>query len=342
MSQYIVLSRIKVQNANCIAGFTWGFPAITHFLGFTHALHRKLSEEYDVTLGGCAVVSHDYQLHVYKPKPTANYEFIQSKRSYTFKPKFEKGIMKFPSTIEEGKMNLTTSIIIEVTKELVATSEKIKIFKKAIREHCLTGRIAGGTILTIGHVDLFSASTEKQLANLNRKIKRLTMPGFVLQDRSEYLKTHFNQLKANDPNAQMLDAWLDLSAMKYQAHPDLKDNNSLPARDTNSEWTLLPKPQVKGWLVPIMTGYKAISELSPAGKVTNSRDADTPTCFVEAVHSIGEWKSIHRIKDISEMIWKYQYENDWYLCSQKSVEPEIQQEIVENETLNFEAALANL
>jgi CRISPR-associated protein Csy2 len=36
MNQYILIERIKVQNANAIAGFTWGFPAITHFLGFVH------------------------------------------------------------------------------------------------------------------------------------------------------------------------------------------------------------------------------------------------------------------------------------------------------------------
>ena len=42
MNQYILLNRIKVQNANAIAGFTWGFPAITHFLGFSHNLSRKL------------------------------------------------------------------------------------------------------------------------------------------------------------------------------------------------------------------------------------------------------------------------------------------------------------
>ena len=34
MTEYIILERIKVENANCIAGFTYGFPAITAFLGF--------------------------------------------------------------------------------------------------------------------------------------------------------------------------------------------------------------------------------------------------------------------------------------------------------------------
>lgn len=339
MSQYIVLSRIKVQNANCIAGFTWGFPAITHFLGFTHALHRKLSEEYNIALGGCAVVSHDYQLHVYKPSPRANYEFIQSKNP----PVLAKHKKASPPIIEEGKMNLTTSIIIEVAKELILNSEKIKIFKKSVLDHCLKSRLAGGTILSIGHVDLVSASTEKQLATLNKKIKRLTMPGFILQDRSDYLETHFNQLKEENSSTQLLDTWLDFSAMKYQAQPNFKDKNTTPSFDTKAEWVLQPKPQPKGWLVPIMTGYKAISECYPAGEVADARDVITTTCFVEAIHSVGEWKSMHRIFNINEMIWRYQYESDWYLCVQNTNKNQIKkQEVTENETLNLETALANI
>jgi len=339
MSQYIVLSRIKVQNANCIAGFTWGFPAITHFLGFTHALHRKISAEYDIALGGCAVVSHEYQLHVYKPSPKANYEFIQSKNP----PVLTKHKKASPPIIEEGKINLTTSMIIEVSKELVTNSEKIKAFKQAVLNHCLKSRLAGGTILSVGHIDLVSGSTEKQLKDLNRKIKRLTMPGFVLQDRSDYLKTHFAQLKEQDTNAELLTAWLDFSAMKYQAQPKVKNENTAPSHDTKAEWLLLPKPQPKGWIVPIMTGYKAISERYSAGEVADTRDENYPTCFVEAVHSIGEWKSMHRISDINEIVWRYQYENDWYLCTQNNQENQNkEQEVIETETINFEDALANL
>lgn len=336
MSQYIVLSRIKVQNANCIAGFTWGFPAITNFLGFTHALHRKISEEYDIALGGCAVVSHEYQHHIYKPSEKANYEFIQSKNP----PVLAKHKKASPPIIEEGKMNLTTSMIIEVSKELVANSEKINAFKKAVLNHCLKSRLAGGTILSIGHIALASASTEKQLEDLNKKIKRLTMPGFVLQDRSDYLKTYFKQLKEQDPSTELLTAWLDFSAMKYQARPEMKDKNGTPSHDTKAEWVLQPRPRTKGWLVPLMTGYKAISECYSAGEVADTRDEYSPTCFVEAVHSIGEWKSMHRISDIDEMVWRYQHESDWYLCVQNSKENQNKEQIViETETIDFEAAL---
>ncbi|TAL43216.1 MAG: hypothetical protein EPN89_16180 [Methylovulum sp.] len=48
----------------------------------------------------------------------------------------------------------------------------------------------------------------------------------------------------------------------------------------------------------------------------NTRDSITPVCFVEAAHSIGEWRSLHRIQQISDMLWHYRYEQDWYLCRQ--------------------------
>ncbi len=343
MSQYLILSRIKIQNANCITGFTWGFPAITHFLGFTHAMQRQLSTTFDITLGGCAIVSHDYQLRVYKPNPKGNFEFVQSKSAYTFRPKFDKGFMNTPSIIEEGKMNLTATMIVEVSKELTTNEVSVRQLKQAVLDHCFKSRLAGGTILSIGQVDLLSASTDEQLNKLTKKLKQLTMPGFVLKDRSEYLERHFKRLKEADENAELLDAWLDFSAMKYQAQPKLKKNELDVSSETDADWVLIAKPE-KGWLVPIMTGYKAISKVYPAGEVANTRDAETPSCFVEAVHTIGEWKSMHRITNINEIIWTYQPDNDWYLCTQKAMDQSSHQTTLseESETLDFQSALANL
>lgn len=343
MSQYLVLSKIRLQKANCIAGFTWGFPAITQFLGFTHALQRKLTSEYDISFSGCAVISHDYWLHVYKPKPQANYEFIQSKNPAVLaKHKTHSS----PPIIEEGKMNLTVSLVIELSKELLATTEKIEAFKQKVLQKCLTSRLAGGSVLSIGQVDLLSASTKEQYDHLNRRLKRLTMPGFILQDRSDYLKQHFERLQTDSPDAELLDAWLDFSALKYRADPKLKDDEEQPTEQTDAEWVQVPKPN-KGWLVPIMTGYKAISEQYPTDEVSDLRVSDKDDsvvgcCFVEAIHSIGEWKGVHRVKDVKDMIWKYHYENDWYLCSQKTQLPSEGSMEIENQPQSFEDAIANL
>jgi len=164
----------------------------------------------------------------------------------------------------------------------------------------------------------------------------------VLMDRTDLLEEHFNQNKRSNPNAEFIDAWLDFSAMKYQAEPLLEENESEPNDKSKAEWIRLDKPG-KGWLVPITNGYKAISQLHPPGEVANTRDPDCPFQFVEAVHTIGEWRSLHRIRNVRDMMWQYYYEPDWYLCRQsrsvtdQTAEPStssLDNEIVEDEFLS--------
>lgn len=375
MSQYILISHLKVQNANAIAAFTWGFPAITHFLGFTHNIERKLKDtrEYsDISLSGCAVIVHEHHTHAY-----AEYDvqFTQSRNPAYFiedvvKIEQEKGV----SVIEEGKMNMTVSLLIGCHS---AIGNRKDDFVNWLKKACLTQRLAGGSILNNAlNIEIFSDSTE----NL-RLIKRKLLPGFVLMDRANYLQEHYEDLCQTNPEIELLDAWLDFAALKKTARPksnliskhlsvlpkispddtditvlqnewqqhleqpyrqdaiptilkqhfasleSSKANKELlqqwqdylaPNDKTDADWEHQPKPK-PGYLVPIMVGYKAISPAYPAGKVKNTRDTDTPVCFVEAVHSVGEWQGIHRIKGIEELnacLWHYHYGQHWYLCKQ--------------------------
>lgn len=72
----------------------------------------------------------------------------------------------------------------------------------------------------------------------------------------------------------------------------------------------------KGWIVPLMLGFKGISPLYPPEQVENLRDHRYPFRFVEAIHGLGEWKSSHRIDDIQSLIWRYDCRDEWYLCRQ--------------------------
>jgi len=351
MSQYLVLSHIQIQNANSIAGLTWGFPAITQFLGFTHALTRKISNqydgEYDTELTGCAVVSHSIQNKVYQPKQYADFEFIQSKNP----PVLAKHKSASPPIIEEGKMNLTVSLVIELDKSLILTTDEIKVFEQKIEILCYQMRIAGGTLLSINNVKLLAASTQNQHTNMLRKIKRLTMPGFVLLDRHEYLQQHYQTLLirhkeegVSNEKPQLIDAWLDFSALKFKAIPELMKDQSEPDDNTNAKWEYVAKPNT-GYLIPLMTGYKAISELYAPQQVKNTRDDSTPTRFVEAIHSVGEWKSMHNTQNITDTIWRYQHDGQWYLCKQNSnaVSDDVidtkNNEIEQTQTLNLNEAL---
>jgi len=352
MSQYLVLSHIDIQNSNSIAGLTWGFPAITHFLGFTHALSRKLSGrydgEYDFELAGCGVVSHSTHNKVYQSKQYADFEFLQSRNPPVLEK--HKNGKKVP-TIEEGKMNLTVSLVIELDKPLLLTTDQMNGLEKKILALCYCMRIAGGTVLNVKHAKLLSASTHKQHSEMLRKIKRLTMPGFVLLDRKDYLQKHYQELlakydeeKENKEKPQLLDAWLNFAALKFEAHPELSEDQNEPDENTPANWEYVTKPK-SGYLVPLMTGYKAISEVYKPGEVKNTRDETTSVCFVEAIHSIGEWKGMHSTKDISAIIWRYHHDDQWYICKQNDdalVDGNIDSknnEIEKTQTINLNDAL---
>ncbi|WP_431064461.1 type I-F CRISPR-associated protein Csy2 [Methylotuvimicrobium sp.] len=371
MSQYILINRIQVQNANAIAGFTWGFPAVTHFLGFTHNLLRKLHETEnlnDIGLNGCAVVSHKQQVHTYKPY---DYQFTQSRN-----PPFLKSHDKAanPPVIEEGKMNMTVSLLIGCEGNI---GNRQDAFIEWLENACMRQRLAGGTILKIGRIEIFDTQNKATL----RTIKRRLLPGFLLTDRSEYLENHHQTLQQNNPETELIDAWFDFIAVKQQARPKsnlitehlanlvktepesedyrqlidswtnhrqrpyqeselpeclksyfaqlqpTKSNKKLlsqwqdyctPTEKTEADWEYIAKPEA-GYLVPIMTGYKAISEVYDNEEVANTRDHETPVCFVESVHSVGEWLSVHRLQTAEELqksLWHYHHEKHWYLCKQ--------------------------
>jgi CRISPR-associated protein Csy2 len=375
MSQYIIINRIKVQNANAIAGFTWGFPAITNFLGFVQNLSRKLDDtkDYqDITLTGCAVVAHEHQVHTF-----GRYErrFIQSRNPPYLKKDVDKVVNgKAPAVIEEGKMNMTVSLLVECNGNIGNREEG---FLQWLKKACLLQRLAGGTILDIANIQFHKPENNSDVKRITRRI----LPGFTLLDRSQYLVRHYQELIKDNPEAELLDAWLDFSMLKQKAQPksdliskhlqklikkepdnqqfvqlmeiwqqhlgtpyeetrvseELKDyfvqleenkaNKTLllqwknycePNEKTDADWEYVPKPET-GYLVPIMTGYKAISQVYKNAEVGNTRDNETDVCFVESVHSIGEWQSVHHIKSPEQLqncLWRYHYEKNWYLCKQ--------------------------
>ncbi len=311
---YIIFERLSVQDANCIAGFTYGFPAITHFLGFGHALSRKLSVSQNLSLQGCAVICHQHQIHAYQPKGFGDYVFAQSKNPPTTRAKAK----ETPPIIEEGKMNMTVSLVMACPDLNISRTAEINALKQTLHDLALQHRLAGGSIEKMTAIHILNKDEQKLL----RIVKRLLLPGFVLMDRTDLLASHYHALKQQQADVDLLDAWLDFSALKYQAQPKLKEGELAPSDTTEAEWLRMDKP-AKGWLVPITNGYKAISPVYPAGEVANTRDSATPVCFVEAAHSIGEWRSLHRIQQVSDMLWHYRHEQDWYLCQQgQQVQPE--------------------
>ncbi|WP_313048213.1 type I-F CRISPR-associated protein Csy2 [Atlantibacter subterraneus] len=298
MSSLILLRRLRVENANAIAGVTWGFPAITHFLGFTHALSRKLTQSHGLRLDGCAVVCHQHQIHAHSSG--RDYQFALTRNPLT-----REG--KTASFNEEGRMHMTVSLLIECQGEIANGEYGQRDLADRLRQLCPTLRLAGGIIVDIQDISVLDMPTTKnELCRLQWRM----MPGFVLRDRSAWLTQHHQALLEYDPQATLLDAWLDFSALKMQA--ETPEEGEIHEGEP-ANWHRVPKPQ-PGYLVPLMTGYQRISELYPPGAVANARDEQTPFAFTEAVYGVGEWCGLHRVQSLEEIFWRYRTTETGYYC----------------------------
>lgn len=327
MSQYLLLKNIEVENANAINGMTWGFPAPAHFLGFTHALSRKLQQQLGnaITLQGVAIVCHWHQVHGHKP---GGYE---TTFALTRNPLTKEG--KTAPFNEEGRMHMRVSLVMECNFELsdinpdAPKEENLQKLISLVSDLAPSQRLAGGTITSFDKVTWFQTTVGADSERSTRRFMRQLLPGFILQDRTDVLAEHHSNRTAENPEAEMLESFLDFVTLKSQAFPE--DTEEQPvAHETKAEWQLLPKPIAKGWFVPLAIGYQGISDLYGPGTVQRSRDNETPFRFVESAYGIGQWLSPHRVKDIDDVLWTYRHKEDRYLCSGKQVDllPEFAEE----------------
>ncbi|MDG1904198.1 MAG: type I-F CRISPR-associated protein Csy2 [Arenicella sp.] len=312
MSQYLLLKKLNVQNANAIAGLTYGFPAITNFLGFAHGLSRKLPPELNINLGGVAVVSHKNTVHARQPKGWGDYVFALSRNPLTSQG-------KTAPINEEGRMSMQVSLLIELTGLIAGDEQTKQTLLMHLDALVPTMRLAGGQIISLESMDLLNSDHEQKSA------LRKLMPSFALIDRNDYLAEHFSALKKENPDVGLFDAWCDFSKIKYKATRVGSDKNTEEQEEGNPEkatWHYVGKPK-PGYLVPISTGYYAISDVYEPGEVNNVRDVNCPVVFAETAYSVGEWQSTHRLQSINSAVWRYEYQHPWYLAKTERFEPEI-------------------
>ncbi|MGR7920626.1 type I-F CRISPR-associated protein Csy2 [Zobellella denitrificans] len=312
MKSLLLLKHIQVENANAIAGLTYGFPAITQFLGFTHALSRKLEQAYGLRLGGCAVIAHDYQLHAHQPGGRGDQVFALTRNPLT-----KEG--KTAPFNEEGLMHIDLSLLIEcefhiedIPLDEEHPEQAAARLEQWLEQQVPAQRLAGGTITALQAVRWFELrqDQERQRQQVRRTLMGL-LPGFALVQRHEWLTAHHQERLASFPDAELLDSLLDFVALQYNCEQTEQDT---------VVWSLQPKPQT-GYLVPITVGYQAISECYPPGEVRNSRDPGTPFCFVESVYTLGQWLSPHRVNSLDEILWRYRYQDGCYLADKVGQPP---------------------
>lgn len=309
--KYLSLRHVKIHNANAFSSpLTIGFPAMTAWLGAMHALERKLRQHEalsDIRLTKLAVSCHDFNLQTYKgPGDYVNSVIITSNPLRKKGASFER-----PPFIEEARVHLTISLLIEIDGLL---PDRFSIFIEKTTETLMGMKIAGGDILDFLPIQDPMESTSTRNSRLllvdgenEREVRRAIrslMPGYVLVERRQLLKRKQEELNQQD----ILQVMLDLLALHYEYD------------DEQDSWHLQPRKE-KGWLVPIVTGFKG---LTPLGHVANQRDASTLHCFAEPVLTLGEFKMAHRFDCIDDIMWHYHYDKnkDLYVCVNESNEGE--------------------
>jgi len=300
----LVLPRLRIQNANAISSpLTWGFPAMSAFIGFMHALARKTDPE-QLMFNSIGVICHQHDAQTSRGFV---HQFHQSRN-----PVGKDG--KTAAIVEEGRIHLEVTLILAVDGEACNDPDKDSRARTAaeVAEIAAGMRIAGGSVLPAEKryppelINISDDEGEKAF----RRLRRRCLPGFALVLRDDLLHSHHQALLAEQPETDLLETWLDLNRLHQHYGPhEVTDNNGKVTEQTG--WYAQRAP---GWLVPIPVGYGGLSGLHPAGTVTSARDSSTPLCFVECLYSMGQWVSPHRLQSARQLLW--------YVDNQLSQTPE--------------------
>lgn len=302
---YLVFKRVRIHYANAISSpITYGFPAITGFLGAFHALSRRLADHEELSafsLGGVLIACHECQPQVYRESAYRDYTFNQTRN-----PISKNG--KTASIIEEGKCHLTVTLAVEVYSDDFLLEDIEHEKNQLLRQNCTQWiqqqRIAGGSIepFTSLQTALFYPASHVD------DINRLLLPAFVLMDASDELVDITEELRQDSPDATALDALIETCTLHHV--PETKGDKVT--------WKTQTVKTGRGWLVPMPIGYQGISDTFAPGQLAHSRNPEYPSQYVEAIYSLGKWVFPHRIDDIAQAFWRYHHDSEQslYLTTQ--------------------------
>ncbi|MGI6638654.1 MAG: type I-F CRISPR-associated protein Csy2 [Desulfobulbus sp.] len=299
---YLLFKRIHIENANTISSpITYGFPAVTGFLGAVHALSRKLQTleaANNLCLDGVLIACHDCQPQVYRQTPYSDYSFNQSRN-----PLLKSG--KTASIVEEGKCHLTLTLGMELLAEKPISKDQGTQLALQVQEMLMQQRIAGGSVRGFGG----RQPAHFFLLNDAWQMTRHLVPAFILMEAKKDLEELTAELQKNQPEATALDALIDLACLH---HIPVGKNGSV-------QWQTRSAKTGRGWLVPMPLGYQGIAPAFAAGELANCRTKEYPAQYVEAVYGLGKWVFPHRIHDFTRAFWRYRHqaENDLYLVTQE-------------------------
>lgn len=297
VKKLLIIPHIKVHNANALSSpFTIGFPAMTAWLGAVHALQRHLNtQDIPVIFSATGVVSHDVNLQTYKGENDYVHSIVG-----TGNPLDKTGARS--AFIEEARCHLDVSLIVEFKG--IGIDQYDQMLSLVTQLLHAKMKLAGGDIKSFQPP--FCTNSAENNDDDWRKIQRHLMPGYALIERRDLM------MSAMAEGADALNALVDFLTVHHSCEQDVEGN---------IEWRSSRKStgdKPAGWIVPIATGFQALSEVAVA---KNQRDPETPHRFAESLVTLGEFKMPHRLQNVEQLLWRYYSDGDLYLCQQSTQLP---------------------
>lgn len=284
MTKVLVIPKIQAQKANAhSSSISVGFPALTGFYGFVHALERQLKQRsIAVSMPKFGVGVNEIEVHRHRS---------DQDRVFSLKDKGKplKSDGGRQSTLEVASCDLTATIVIQINHsgddELLIQHAQELLHSKL--------KLCGGDIITFHKPWVFDVDSDDAF----KWLKRTLMPAQFIISRHDLMKDYCAQ--HNDA----LDAILDLTATHHVAEKELSDG----------EWLWKSSRKEKGWIVPIGVGFYAISDIINPNQILYARNTSIPHRFCESLIGLGEFKLSYRLKSLTEMLWSASYNDKLYV-----------------------------
>ena len=280
---FLLISHLKVHNANALSSYmTIGTPSLTAFLGFVHALERKLPQCWPLHFSKVGICLHNLTVQQYRGVGDDAFSLIG-----TSNPLDKKG--ERPSFVEEARCDLEVSLVIQIPEII---PEELTAW---LKQTLLSMKFAGGDIEQVAEVLEVTETNSKSIEN---QLTKKLMPGFWLIDRTDLMKRSMSE---GEDAMQALLSYLSIHV-----------NTKKEADGNTQSFT----KKESGWLIPIAVGFQG---LTPVGFAENQRDCTQKHRFAEPVITLGEYKMVHRLQSINEVLWAYHFEpeTNLYLCQSK-------------------------
>ena len=290
---YILVSNLKIEGANAASSnITIGFPAITAWMGMVHAWERKLWQMVPGIIPSAfeavGVSCRKFNLQTYKDKMS----WIATIPNRRKPMEYRNSKYAHAAIIDEPKADMTVDLILSLK---AYENQDYEGIIENLPDVIAQSRAVGGYIVSTPDILIIDVEDDKDLEEMNRRFIAKMMPGFALISRSDLLEEDSS-----------LDRMLDILSVQTSQITDENGNTYMtpPIRNTS------------GWIVPIVTGFRRLSE--PTKPIKNERAIRFKHCFVEPAITLGEFKMVNQIKDIRNILWYYSHTDFKYHCLNES------------------------